>query len=225
MPFEYQSLTDHIYQHIKELIVTNGFKPGERLQEQELADQLNVSRTPVREAISRLGAEGLLTIIPRRGVFVTKPCTKDIKDIYEVREALEVLAVELLVPKLTDRDIKNLQQLIDDFKKSFDEKQFEKCFELDRKFHDQIIKLSQNSKIVDFNTQMGAFVSVTRLMHCDDEGLQARTCQEHIDILNALTDRDLKSAVHYMRQHIRRVKNDLVEKHENSQEDFSSISK
>lgn len=221
MTFEYQSLTDLIYQNIKKRILTNGFHPGERLQEQELADQMNVSRTPVREAISRLGSEGLLTIIPRRGVFVTKPQTKDITDIYEVREALEVLAIELLVPKLNDDDISYLQNIMEDFKNAYDEKKFDRCFELDRRFHDHIIDLSQNIKLKDFNEQMGAFVSVTRLMHCDDEGLQARTYQEHIRILDALAERNLEKAVFYMREHIRRVKNDLVEKYNNTQVVFS----
>lgn len=215
MTFEYHSLTERIYQHVKERILNNGFHPGERLQEQEVADQLSVSRTPVREAINRLGAEGLLTIIPRRGVFVTKPNVKDITDIYDVREALEVLALELSIPRMTDEDNQILQQIMDEFKCAYEQQKFDRCFELDRTFHDHIIQLSNNSKLVDFNEQMGAFVSVTRLMHCDDEGLQTRTYQEHMKILQALINRDKEGAVHYLREHIRRVKNDLVEKYNN----------
>jgi DNA-binding GntR family transcriptional regulator len=222
MTIEYPSLTDRIYQHIKESILTNSFQPGERLQEQELADRLSVSRTPVREAINRLGAEGLVTVVPRRGVFVTKPNTKDITDIYEVREALEVLSIELVIPKITEEDIQVLQKIMGDFLNAYEQQQFDRCFELDRAFHDHIIHLTGNQKLEDFNQQMGAFVSVTRLMHCDDDGLQTLTYQEHMDILLALANRDREDAVHSLRKHIRRVKNDLVVKYENNQLEVSA---
>jgi DNA-binding GntR family transcriptional regulator len=103
--FENLTLTDKIYSLIKLGVIHQEYLPGSRLADQEIAERLGVSRTPVREAINRLAAEGLVTIIPRQGAFVTELSQESIKEIYEIREVLESLAVQLAIPSRNDDEL------------------------------------------------------------------------------------------------------------------------
>lgn len=208
--FECLTLTDRIYEVIKEGIVHQEFKPGERLLDQEIADRLKVSRTPVREAINRLGVEGLVTIIPRRGAFVVDLTLQDIKEIYEVREGLESLAVELAIPLLQDQDIALLHEALTEYAEAMEREEFVRCFELDRKFHDLMIQLSRNSKLVEINRNLGGSIQVSRWRHCRDSAKAELSLHEHQAILEALAKRDGPLASQLVREHIRKVKEDLL---------------
>jgi DNA-binding GntR family transcriptional regulator len=210
MTFIHQSLSDRIYEYLKEGIVTNGFKPGDRLEEQDLADSLSVSRTPVREALGRLGADGLVTILPRRGALVVSLSAKDIKDIYDVRESLEVLAIELCVERMTGDDMANLERIHQEFADALDRGEFRVCFARDREFHDELMKLSSNSKLKEFYDRLAAPIQVTRLMHCENRASQESSYRQHSAILAALKERDAARAGAHMREHLRKVKADLL---------------
>ena len=212
---EHLTLTDRIYQLLKENIVRHRLKPGARLLDQEIADSLGVSRTPVREAISRLGAEGLVNIITRRGAFVTDLSPKDIKDIYEVREVLEVLAVRLAVPLLRDEHVLALEETLEECSTALDNAAYLTCFELDRKFHDQVVKLSGNTKLVEINILLGGNIQITRWRHCQDGYRQKLSLQQHRAILDALIKRDADLASKLVRDHISSVKRDLLTEQRN----------
>jgi len=208
---EYPSLTDKIYQLLKDSIARRELEPETRLIDQEIASNLGVSRTPVREAISRLEVEGLVTIVPRRGVFVADPSPKDIKDLYEVREVLEVLAVELAVPLLRDEeDLSRLGRILEEFKVALDDHEYLVCFELDRKFHDQLVKLSGNNKLIEIDRLLDGNIQVTRWIHCRDQHRQELAYREHRMILDALARKDAALASKLVRDHIRRVERDLL---------------
>ncbi len=210
MAIVHQSLTDRIYEYLKEGIVTNGFKPGDRLEEQELADSLSVSRTPVREALGRLGADGLVTILPRRGALVVRLNPKDIKDIYDVREALEVLAIGLGMERLTSDELANLERIHQEFGQALEHSEFRVCFARDREFHEALMKLSCNNKLKEFYDRLGAPIQVTRWMHCENRVSQESSYREHGKILEALTKHDASLASECMRDHLRKVKADLL---------------
>ena len=178
--------------------------------DQEIANHLGVSRTPVREAITRLGAEGLVDIVPRRGVFVTDLSPKDIKDLYEVREVLEVLAVKLAVPLLTDEDLSVLKGALDQFAVALDNREYLTCFELDRKFHDQLVTLSNNTKLIEINEHLGGNIQATRWRRCRDGDRQELSLQEHRAILNALVERDAELAAQLVQEHIGAAERDLL---------------
>ncbi len=101
--FDNTTLRGRVYQHLREGILTNRIAPGTVLQEVPLAESLGVSRGPIREALGDLAAEGLVTITPRRGAVVTSLSKRDFLEAYQVREALESLAVQLAVPVMTER--------------------------------------------------------------------------------------------------------------------------
>ncbi len=110
-PVNRNTLSQQVYNHLRAGILDNSYPPGSPLPEEALADKLKVSRVPVREALRRLSAEGLVIIKPRQGATVSELTSKQFLDAYQVREALEVLAVRLAVPKLTPDDLDQLDML------------------------------------------------------------------------------------------------------------------
>jgi len=110
---EYLPLRDVVFKTLRQGILTGELKPGERLMEIHLADRLGVSRTPIREAIRKLELEGLVTMIPRRGAEVAQISAKNLKDVLEVRQALDTLGVELACERITDDGLQELKEAID----------------------------------------------------------------------------------------------------------------
>ena len=115
---EYLPLRDVVFNTLRESILTGEMKPGERLMEIHLANRLGVSRTPIREAIRMLELEGLVTMIPRRGAEVAQITEKGLKDVLEVRQALDALAIELACERITEEEIRELRRACDTFVQS-----------------------------------------------------------------------------------------------------------
>ena len=105
---DYLPLRDVVFNTLRTSILTGELKPGERLMEIHLADKLGVSRTPIREAIRKLELEGLVTMIPRRGAEVAQITEKNLRDVLEVRRALDALAVELACERITEDELAEL---------------------------------------------------------------------------------------------------------------------
>src|SRR6266545_1550547 len=104
-PLENLTLWQRVYTHLREEILAGGLRPGTELAEVALSEQLGVSRGPIREAIGRLASEGLVTVRPRRGAVVRSVSKEEFLELYQVREALELMAVRLAVPRLTADDL------------------------------------------------------------------------------------------------------------------------
>ena len=113
-PVENLTLWQRVYDHLRAEILAGRLEPGAELAEVALAEQLGVSRGPIREAIGRLASEGLVTVRPRRGAVVSSLSKEEFLELYQVREALELMAVKLAVPKLQRDDIAALEELIDE---------------------------------------------------------------------------------------------------------------
>lgn len=144
------SLTEKTYNTLKRAILDLDLKPGQLLTEEELSEQLGVSRTPLRSALSKLDYENLITIIPGRGTYVTELSSKHMEDIFDVREVVDMLSVKLAAERKTDENIKEMNDLIKEQELlleagDFDVKQFIK---LDIDFHCVIAKAA-NNEILD----------------------------------------------------------------------------
>jgi len=208
---DHPSLSDRIHDLIKERIIRHELAPGTRLLELDIAAELGVSRTPVRAAVTRLAAAGLVKVVPRRGVFVTKPSAKDIVDLYEVREALEVLAVRLASTRLTNDDISAMEDGLERFKAELDDSEYLACFELDREFHDRLVELSGNEKLLEVYKLISGNIQVTRWIHCKERARQEASLREHRAILGALAKGDISLACDAVRNHLHTVKRDLLD--------------
>ena len=108
----YKPLRDVVFETLRDAIIRQVLKPGERLMEIQLADEMGVSRTPVREAIRKLELEGLVVMVPRKGAYVAGVSMKDIHEVYEVRSALEMLAVTLAAERITDEELDALERQV-----------------------------------------------------------------------------------------------------------------
>ena len=115
---EFLPLRDVVFNTLRQAILRGELKPGERLMEIQLANKLGVSRTPIREAIRKLELEGLVLVIPRKGAEVADIKEKSLRDVLEVRKALEELSVQLACEKITKEEIEELKEAAETFKKA-----------------------------------------------------------------------------------------------------------
>ena len=188
----------NIYEELKTRIVKREILPDVKIKQNQIAKELNVSRTPVIKALHMLKTEGLVDNIPNKGFFVHKASLKDTVELYELRQAVEMVAVMNTVLYAQTSDIEELKKMFRPFigKKNIDQTEYA---EADRYFHSRLIELSQNSILQRTNQSIlilpKAFTS--GLLRSPEE-----TLQEHINILDALSRRDGQQAQQYVQQHL-----------------------
>ena len=145
---EYLPLRDVVFNTLRQAILRGELKPGERLMEIHLAQKLGVSRTPVREAIRKLELEGLVLMIPRKGAEVAEITEKNMRDVLEVRKALEELAVQLACEKITAEEIEEMKKAAEEFRMILKNKDITEIAEADVRFHDIIYMATDNQKLI-----------------------------------------------------------------------------
>ncbi|MHB8322838.1 MAG: GntR family transcriptional regulator [Candidatus Dormibacteria bacterium] len=201
--FENLTLSQRVYQHLREAILTDQLLPGTELSEVALASELGVSRGPIREAIGRLAAEGLVTVRPRRGSVVRSLTTDELIDAYQVREALEAMAVRLAVPRLTRDDLALLEQLLEKMAISADREDITEFFHANIAFHESFVRLSGNQKLLSvyeaLRGEMGRLQQRSLLLRGDPK----KSVSEHRAILRAAKRGDVEGAVSAAAQHVR----------------------
>ena len=144
----YKPLREIVFETLRGAIIDGTLKPGERLMEVQLAEDMGVSRTPVREAIRKLELEGLVLMIPRKGAYVSGISSKDIADVFEVRAALESLAAGLAAERITEQELEDLNRFMVEVTINAEIGDLEKVIKSDTDFHDQIYRASRNSRLV-----------------------------------------------------------------------------
>ena len=145
---EYLPLRDVVFNTLRQAILKGELEPGERLMEIQLADRLGVSRTPIREAIRKLELEGLVLMIPRKGAEVAKISEKSLRDVLEVRRSLEELAIELACQRMTEDDIKELEEAQEAFRSAIQSADAMTIAETDEHYHDIIYNGTGNNRLV-----------------------------------------------------------------------------
>jgi DNA-binding GntR family transcriptional regulator len=196
------TLRERVFERLRDDILSARLAPGTELHEVGLAGSLGVSRGPLREALGRLAAEGLVTITPRRGAVVTKLTRREFVEAYQVREALESLAVRLSVPKLTDADralLHELHEKMVSFARDGDVGGF---FEDNRRFHEVFVRASGNERLQRMHAQL--IDQMGRLMSKSHElrGGLAQSVAEHGAILEAVDAGDAERAARLLEEHI-----------------------
>ena len=145
---EYLPLRDVVFNTLRQAILRGELKPGERLMEIQLANKLGVSRTPIREALRKLELEGLVNMVPRKGAEVADITEKSLRDVLEVRKALEELSVQLACEKITEEEIEELKRVAERFKDTLNDQDVTKIAEADVAFHDVIYTATDNQKLI-----------------------------------------------------------------------------
>jgi len=202
---------NRIYDQLKMMVATYHFRPSERVNEVELAEALGVSRTPLREALNRLVAEGMLTFVPNYGFAARSLDTKTIYELYQLRSALETLSVKLAVVQASDADIESVSEFWDEVSHNFVEYPAEKALQYDLEFHSRLTILSGNVELSNILNNISTRLYFVRLVFMGKEERRMDTSIEHQTILTALKKRDTDACVALMQTHINRLQSQLAE--------------
>lgn len=188
------SLTEEIAKILRERILKGEYEIRERIKEKQLAEELRVSRTPIREAIKQLETEGLVESIPNRGSFALGFTKQDIEDIYAVRASVEVLAVRWAASRITEKEIKKLQDEYEIMEFYTSKKDGEKVMEINKKFHEVMYNASRSRFLVQILKSYQEYVQQTRKASVYNDEYLRDILAEHYEIFKAIRERDSDKA-------------------------------
>jgi DNA-binding GntR family transcriptional regulator len=188
------TLRQEVYERLKKDIITCDLVPGQLLNEGELAEQLEVSKTPVREALTQLKQDGLVELIPRKGYLVTTLTLRDIQEIFELRLILERAATVLAVDHITDAEIDALERYLEIDYDLNDPATVYRYIQANKDFHLEIAKAARNSRLVWHLSRVFDDAQRLQCMDLGTGGGPWAWSRDHIRILEALRRRD-KEAV------------------------------
>ena len=197
------TLWQRVYDQLRVGILEGELEPGTELAEVALSEQLGVSRGPIREAISRLAAEGLVSVRPRRGAVVRSLSKEEFLELYQVREALERMAVQLAVPRLTETQLNELAALNEVMNASAAHDDIGGFFEANVAFHTRLLEASGNGTLQEVYRQLLGQLGRYRLRSLTLRGNLQRSVSEHAAILRAAKRGDADRAAQLMAEHIR----------------------
>jgi DNA-binding GntR family transcriptional regulator len=205
VPAEATSVAQLAYQALREAILAMDVYRSDadlRLDEQSLATSLGVSRTPVRQALARLEHEGLVQIMPRRGVFIVRKSKDEITEIIRAWAALESMAARLLCERATDDEIGSLRELFSAFVDDDELRlHLNEYSEANLRFHQQIIELSRSSVITALVAGLLVHVRAIRGRMIGEDDRAERSIVDHMHIIEALEKRDAELAERLVREH------------------------
>ena len=199
---EYLPLRDVVFNTLQQAILRGELKPGERLMEIQLANKLGVSRTPIREAIRKLELEGLVLMIPRKGAEVADITEKSLRDVLEVRKALEELAVQLTCDKITKEQIRELEQAAEQFKKTLKSNDITEIAEADVRFHDIIYLATDNQKLILLLNNLREQMYRYRIEYLKRADKYSQLLAEHEEIIRRIEKKQKKEAAEIVCKHI-----------------------
>ena len=198
----YKPLREIVFESLREAIIQGRLKPGERLMEIQLAEEMGVSRTPVREAIRKLELEGFVVMLPRKGAYVASFSVKDIVDIFEVRAALEGLAASLAAQRATPEELEEMERAVLQIYEVSNGQNLGILVEKDTNFHELIYKSSRNQRLVQIVTHLKEQIQRFRTTSLAVPGRGKHTVEEHKGIIEAISERNIELAASLAREHI-----------------------
>lgn len=199
------SIREHAYLYLKEMILEGELKAGDRLIERELAGKLNISRTPIREALFRLESQGFVKTVPRKGVVVSNISEHEVIEVFTILASLEVLAVKMAAQRMDPETQSELEQKIKELRALED--QAEEDFNLEHIQMNRLInKASKSPKLFDILSGLIDYIHMAANMGYETPGRRKESLREHIDIMKALHDKEAELAEYLMRIHIENSK-------------------
>lgn len=192
-------LSEKVYKKLVNEIVSGEIAPESRLREEHIAKEFNVSATPVREAFKRLASDGFIEIIPYHGAVVHGIEETEIDDVYNCRLALEYLALEEAIPKLSKRDIKKFENLVE--KTQVMTNMFD-IADANKKFHEMIYNTANNKTLIKLVESLNLVLLRDMKFSASDDERKKEINREHLEIIEAMKDKDVSAAKRAMRNHI-----------------------
>jgi DNA-binding GntR family transcriptional regulator len=222
-----RSVRQKAYRHLQQKIASREFPAGSAVSELSVAKELGISRTPVREAIGQLVAEGLLEQIPNRGVVVVQLTRNDIVDLYELREALEVYAARKAARlPLSAADLHRLQTFTDDIlglrnellqagRTELNAEQMHRFVVCDLGFHTMLMRLAANARILKVVNETRLLIRIFAIRRTGHNAADLeRINQQHSDVLQAVSERDPDRAMRILSEHIQNSQRERLAEHD-----------
>lgn len=196
-----ESLGHVVYEELRKRIIEGSLQPGQRLREAEIAKSLRVSRTPVREALKRLGSEGLFEYLPNRGAVVAGLTPQQAIELYTLRELLESEAARLAAQHALEPEIEMLRDVLRVQREAGNDP--EKLARLNRVFHDTLYRLSHNRYLIDVLKRVRDYTVLLKETGYRAPGRPASAYKEHEEIVDAIARRDPEAAKAASQRHLR----------------------
>lgn len=206
----YKPLREMVFESLREAIIQGRLRPGERLMELQLAEELGVSRTPVREAIRKLELEGFVVMVPRKGAYVAGITDKDITEVFEVRAALEALAAGLACERITEEEMERLERSVVQISELTERPDIEALVQEDAEFHETIYRASRNKRLSQILTNLQEQIQRFRLTTLSRPGRTRQALEEHKQIVEAISERQIELAQRLAWEHIENAENSLL---------------
>ncbi len=207
--FSHNSLSNMVVQYLKEEIFLENYKEGDRILEAQIAEELDISRAPVREAIKELENQGLVETIPRKGTFVIQLSQKDIQELFNIRIMLENRLLEKIINEdlLDEEDFKYLEGLVQDMIKTAESTEDEnrKVLEVNKRdvaFHHHLWKKSESKWTIKILTGLYFQLQLAMLIDAKKEENLVQSAKQHFNIIKSLQEKDCKKAKESLRNHI-----------------------
>ncbi|MBQ9862461.1 MAG: GntR family transcriptional regulator [Lachnospiraceae bacterium] len=199
---DYLPLRDVVFQTLRKAILTGELMPGERLMEIHLAQKLGVSRTPIREAIRKLELEGLVMNIPRRGAQVAEISERGLREVLEVRRALDTFCAELACERISDEEKEALKKACKDFEDAVETKDATVIAKADVAFHDIIVGATGNERLVALLNNLAEQMYRYRFEYIKDVSQHGKLIEEHRVLMDAILKGNIIGARDAAREHI-----------------------
>lgn len=200
------TLPQDLFIRLRDDILQGKFAAGAKLSEQKICDEYMVSRTPVREAFQKLELEGIIEIIPNRGAFVSSQSKQDIEDVYEIMKALESVAIKLAIERITDEEIKEIQEKFELMEFYSMKGDLDKLRTVNEEFHNLIYKATNNSMIIQTLSSCQTRVRNNQFRKEHNKEFLEEELAEHDAILMAIVAKDKETAAAAAVRHIRNGK-------------------
>ncbi|WP_320045820.1 GntR family transcriptional regulator [uncultured Ilyobacter sp.] len=204
-------MRERVYEILKKMIIDGEISPEEKIVETEYAEKFQISRTPLREAIRMLELEGYVESHSKGGVIV-KNCTKeDVEEIYKIRIALEGIILEEVIKKSSQSDIKKLENILKETKKIMVEnKNNDDVFKLFSKFNNTLYSIAKMSRVEDLIKNMNLYLKRFRKMAVEDFERKKQASDDHVELVNAIKEKDINKALEINKIHLERSKNFII---------------
>lgn len=208
-----KNLMEKAYWDIKNMIFQQKISPGQKLIYRELTEKLNMSQTPITYALGRLEQEGFVELIPNSGYSVKEIDIKELEDLFDIREALEVHAVLLAIKNHKDDDLENLEEAIQKHKEYTPPVYDRKKLVLDANVHLEIARMSGNKVLVKHLLQLYEHIYLRHRVELMNPARIFVSSKEHLKILTLIRNKNSSEAVKLIRTHIRAAKENMISSH------------
>ena len=203
---DYSPIREEVFTMLREAILTGELRPGDRLIERELAEQLGVSRTPVREAIRKLELERLVTHIPRKGVIVSEISREDVVEIFDIRASLEGLIARQAAVRITLQGVNELQSALEPMDAAIANQELQRLNDLHEQFNDTVYQAADSPRLLEMINSLTDYVSRFTKVGYQSPGRLRDAQNEHRELVVSIANRDEDRAEQIAKLHIQKSK-------------------